>query len=163
MTCYDASGVQTQCSDTGQDGDYRQGLIWPEPRFVIGADAEADCVTDKLTGLMWLRIPDSTPRTWQESLNYANALNQCGYGDWRMPNIVELYSLYNANEENGASWLNSQGFSNVQSSSSGYWSSTTWAKEPTNALRLSIRYGHWGGSTKTETLYVWPVRGGTGL
>lgn len=34
---------------TGSD----KGVAWPSPRFVAGTGATADCITDKLTGLMW--------------------------------------------------------------------------------------------------------------
>ena len=159
MTCFDASGVETECTNTGQDGDLQQGLIWPSPRFVTGTDAEADCVTDKLTGLMWLKTPDSTPRTWQQALSYANSLNQCGHADWRVPNTVELYSLYNAGEVDGATWLNSQSFSNVQYGA--YWTSTTQVTLPTNAQILSLTAGFLNYAGKTETRYAWPVRGGS--
>lgn len=30
-----------------------RGVAWPSPRFVAGSVAAADCITDKLTGLMW--------------------------------------------------------------------------------------------------------------
>lgn len=30
-----------------------KGVAWPSPRFVAGSGATADCITDKLTGLMW--------------------------------------------------------------------------------------------------------------
>ncbi|MEK6545698.1 MAG: DUF1566 domain-containing protein, partial [Nitrospinota bacterium] len=85
-----------------------------------------DCVTDNLTGLMWVKSPDSTTRTWADALTYANNLSLCGYSDWRLPNINELESLINAEQSNIASWLNTQGFSfNLQALY--YWSSTTYA------------------------------------
>jgi hypothetical protein len=31
--CYDTDGAVVTCSGTGQDGDTRAGLPWPNPRF----------------------------------------------------------------------------------------------------------------------------------
>lgn len=61
-TCYDSAGAVIPCPGTGQDGDWLAGVVWPSPRFTVGTGAEADCVTDNLTGLMWVKSPDSTPR-----------------------------------------------------------------------------------------------------
>ena len=73
--------------------------------------------------------PPKWGKTWQGALDYVASINSgsglCGYKDWRLPNINELESLINAGEANPSTWLNSQGFSNVQSVS--YWSSTTYA------------------------------------
>jgi uncharacterized protein YjdB len=155
-TCYDSSGLAIDCTGAGQDGDLQQGLVWPDPRFVAGTDTETDCVTDELTGLMWVKTPDATPRTWQDGLTYANGLTLCGYDDWRVPNIVELYSLYNAGEQNGVTWLNSQGFSNVQPSK--YWSSTTNTVAPTSAWQVTFSSGFLFYDTKPTLNSVWPVR-----
>lgn len=127
-TCYNSSGSVIACPGTGQDGETQAGVPWPSPRFTAGTGTEADCITDNLTGLMWVRSPDSVTRTWQQSLDYANGLSLCGYIDWRLPNVNELESLINAEQSNSATWLNTQGFSNVQSPY--YWSSTSYAYYP---------------------------------
>ena len=31
------------------------GVVWSMPRFISGRGATADCIIDKLTGLMWIR------------------------------------------------------------------------------------------------------------
>ena len=117
---------QTTVYSTDDDGTLQKGTAGPSPRFTVGTGAEADCVTDNLTGLMWVKSPDSTTRTWADALTYANNLSLCGYSDWRLPNINELESLINAEQSNIASWLNTQGFSfNLQALY--YWSSTTYA------------------------------------
>ncbi len=46
-------GTPRNCAGTGEDGELRKGVAWPNPRFVSGTGAAADCMTDKLTGLMW--------------------------------------------------------------------------------------------------------------
>ena len=69
QNCYDPSGTQTPCAGTGHDGEIRAGISWPSPRFTVNGD----CVTDNLTGLTWLRSPDSTLRTWQEALDHSTS------------------------------------------------------------------------------------------
>jgi hypothetical protein len=32
-SCYDAAGSSIACSGTGQDGDKKAGVAWPDPRF----------------------------------------------------------------------------------------------------------------------------------
>jgi hypothetical protein len=123
--CYDIKGVEINCAGTGQDGELQEGVEWPVPRFIVNGD----CVTDNLTGLMWAKngnLPIGG-LTWWDTLDSVTSLNNgaglCGYNDWRLPNVNELESLVNAEESNTASWLNSQGFTNLRSSC--YWSSTT--------------------------------------
>ena len=66
-TCYDTAGNAIACASTGQDGDIKAGVAWPSSRFTVSGD----CVTDNLTGLIWVRSPDSVARTWQQALDYA--------------------------------------------------------------------------------------------
>jgi len=159
---------QATVSATGDDGDLKKGVAWPSPRFTVGAGAESDCVTDNLTGLMWVKTPDSTPRTWQAALDHADALSLCGHTDWRLPNINELESLVHAEYTKetcsgspcttNAAWLNTQGFTNVQASF--YWSSTTYAAYTPYAWFVYMIIGYVNIDDKTGNSYVWPVRSG---
>ena len=155
-TCYDAAGAVTPCPTTGQDGELQKGVAWPSPRFTV--DGTGLCITDNLTGLMWVRTPDSTTRIWATALTYANGLSLCGYDDWRLPNVNELESLLNAEQADTAAWLNTQGFSNVLDD--GYWSSSTYANGPTDAWVVNMLDGVVYGDGKTNSSYVWPVRAG---
>ena len=130
-------------------------------RFTVSGD----CVTDNLTGLMWAKngnLPNGL-KTWQGVLDFVASLNNgtglCGYHDWRVPNINELESLLNVGEGDSATWLNSQGFSNVQSPI--YWSSTTTAGSTVSAWAVTMGYGFVSGDNKSDyRYYVWPVRSG---
>ncbi|HZX48579.1 MAG TPA: DUF1566 domain-containing protein [Nitrospirota bacterium] len=156
-TCYNSSGTVTACTGTGQDGDTQAGVAWPSPRFTVSTDGY--CVTDNLTGLMWVESPpDSFIRAWQQSLDYANGLSLCGYTDWRLPNVNELRSLINAGQSDSATWLNTQGFSNVQSNY--YWSSTSYAYNTSLAWIIDMSDGDVFTGNKSSVLYVWPVRSG---
>lgn len=187
--CYDFAGAEISCVDTGQDGEYRAGVAWPSPRFSTNADTT---VTDNLTGLVWaldgnLMISrdrgwdqdgtiDNGAVTWQHALDYVaklNAENYLGYWDWRLPNFIELESLFHAgyNEENcggsacltNAVWLNTQGFTSVQSSYP-YWSSTTYAPDTNKAWFVRMGAGTTDERIKGFSAYVWPVRSGqTGI
>lgn len=155
-TCYDSAGAVIACPGTGQDGEIQAGVPWPDPRFTVSTDGY--CVTDNLTGLMWVRSPDSLTRTWQQALDYANGLTLCGYTDWRLPNVNELERLVHAGQSNSATWLNTQGFSNVQSNY--YWSSTSSANSTNYAWVVNMWGGNMYNSNKSNSSYVWPVRSG---
>ena len=183
-TCYDASGTVIDCSGTGQDGEFMEGVAWPAPRFTgvycddngPCADQEFDCdasdsndlTLDNLTGLVWTRdanLPTGT-KTWADALTYANNASVCGYTDWRVPNREEFRSLANYGTSDLPVWLQVEGgFINVQPS--WYWTSTTSASSTGNAWIFRIadcysnycQYGSIVPMGKTQPLYVWPVRG----
>uniref|UniRef100_UPI0013C34715 Lcl C-terminal domain-containing protein n=1 Tax=Cysteiniphilum halobium TaxID=2219059 RepID=UPI0013C34715 len=90
--------------------------------FSQGTGAEADCVIDNLTGLMWPREDSFTGLSWSDALTAANNYSRCGYTDWRLPNVNELKSLINYGEILNYTWLN--GFS-INVSPDAYWTSTT--------------------------------------
>jgi hypothetical protein len=164
-TCYDSSGVVKSCSGTGQDGDIKAGVAWPNPRFTVSGD----CVSDNLTGLMWAKNGNrlNGTKSWQIALDFANGLSLCGYSDWRLPNVNELESLVNYDQSNSATWLNTQGFTNVQSEH--YWSSSrdfsgsVWAScGDGSAWIVHMRSGVMSTDAWCDYLqnFVWPVRSG---
>ena len=99
--CYDTAGTEIACAGTGQDGEIRAGVAWPNPRFIDNMDGT---ISDKLTGLIWTKDA-GTPtegacigeiKTFQGALDYVKCLNSnsyLGYVDWRLPNIKELSSV----------------------------------------------------------------------
>lgn len=145
----------------GDDGGLQAGATWPSPRFTLNecgtpADATDDVITDQLTGLMWVRNHGgSTTRTWQGSLDYANALSLCGFDDWRLANVNELESLVVKAAESGFTWLARQGFIVSQAS---FWASTTLALHPDRAWNVDV-FGGVGEYRKTATSSAWAVRG----
>lgn len=159
ITCTDTTGAAIACANTGQDGDLKAGVAWPSPRFAV--DGTSNCITDKLTGLMWVRNPDATTRTWQQALDSASSLALCGATDWRLPNINELESLVNIEVADQASFLNGQGFSGVQADS--YWSSSIYvgccSGTPLAWAVFMVR-GDVGPIDRSVSRYVLPVRAG---
>jgi hypothetical protein len=161
--------------NNADDGALRLGLAWPGTRFTDPAAGTLEAgylVVDQLTGLMWPadgNIPGSPTcsmnGTWQGALDYVACLNTSSYRsyrDWRLPNINELESLINAGQPDSSSWLNSQGFHNVQGNA--YWSSTTDANTTSNAWLLFMAGGDKESTAKTSTgtggIKAWPVRSG---
>ena len=173
--CYDTTGKGIPCTETGQDGEIRAGVAWPELRFTTNADFT---IQDNLTGLVWAPdgniMPTRDPGwdadgiandgrvTWQHALDYVTKLNSENYlehNDWRLPNVNELEGLENADEANIATWLNAQGFTKVQAGD--YWSSTTCAEYPEEgAWYISMWSGYVSNYSKSNEIYVWPVCGG---
>lgn len=163
--CWDASGNSIACSGTGQDGDKLKGAAWPSPRFV---DNSNGTITDNLTGLIWLKNANCFGvQAWSTALASSNSLasGSCGLtdsssaGQWRLPNRKELLSILNYQQVNNATWLGTQGFSNVQAAE--YWTSSSYSGSPASKWIIHLNlYGfflsYYGDSANTYT--VWPVR-----
>lgn len=171
--CYDVAGVEINCAGTGQDGEIQAGVAWPEPRFTDNGDGT---LTDNLTGLIWLKNANCYGRvTWDDALSNADSLADgvCGlsdsslFGDWRLPNVIELESLVHFDYHRqladpniyttNARWLNSQGFTTTQNS--GYWTSTTAPNHADRAYYVYMDFGYTHFDEKNETAYFMAVRG----
>jgi hypothetical protein len=130
--CYDGAGNQIDCAGTRQDGDFQEGVSWPTPRITLHGNGTA---ADNLTGLIWqTELCDAF--VWQQGINFVSELGdgQCGLtdgsapGDWRVPNIKELLSLYD---------YGTSGFpSGLPNPEGGYWTSTTNSLNPNRAWRV---------------------------
>jgi len=165
--CYNSSGTVVPCAGTGQDGDIKAGVAWPDPRFT---DHNNGTVTDNLTGLMWTKDAnapgptDCTPavtKTWVGALDYVACLNAnqyLGYSDWRVPSIRELGGLVDASRSNPA-LPPGHPFTSVRPYTY-YWSGSTINNTNVAALVVST-YSGGLNSFYNNTLYpVWPVRSG---
>lgn len=161
---------QTTSYATGDDGELKKGVAWPNPRYTDNGDGT---VTDNLTGLIWLKNADCyTTHTWAQALSDCNGLNsgECGLtdgsveGDWRLPNLFELESLRDmaysipalSNTAGTEKWTQGDPFNNVQS---GYWSSTTDAFSTGKAWLVVMAFGYMVSESKSLATWVWPVRG----
>jgi hypothetical protein len=103
-TCYDSAGGVIDCTNTGQDGDWKAGVPWSNPRFVSGTGLEAECMVDRLTGLMWSKNANlaGVKKSWLGAISYANDLTYCGHSNWHLPNVNELESLIDAEVANSS-------------------------------------------------------------
>jgi hypothetical protein len=49
---------------------------------------------DPSTGLMWTARDNGKDISWKTAMKYCRNLRLAGYSDWRLPNLVELQSIY---------------------------------------------------------------------
>jgi hypothetical protein len=144
----------------GDDGAYKMGVTVAQ-RFTNNGDGT---VTDNLTGLIWLQDAACIWANWTDGLAVANSLadGSCGLtdssvaGDWRMPNVRELYSLVDYGE-----WApalpEGHPFPLVLWDS---WTSTTRVDDPSRAWMARHYSGVVITNSKSTILAVWPVRDG---
>lgn len=140
----------------GDDAYYAKGLGGYIPTKYI--DNQNGTVSDRDTGLMWLRdTHDLSRMTWSNAVEFCNRMNYGGYADWRLPNARELESLLSYDSDG-------YGFHtlfNVDLSSGGYyWTSTTYAGDTNMALYVRGIEGAQYYDYKSNWKRVWPVRAG---
>jgi hypothetical protein len=168
---------QTYSLAPGDDGALQLGVPWPNPRFTNNGNGS---VTDNLTGLVWLQNANCFgDKEWGNALAAANGLKDgdCGLndgsvaGDWRMPNVRELYSLINykffnpalSNAAGTAQWTEGDPFSNVWNPLYyGYYWSSTELTYSSAVMVVAMQLGEvtWMPAQESVMLPVWPVRGG---
>jgi hypothetical protein len=157
---------QTAVYGTRDDGALQKGVASPTPRFT---DHGNGTVTDNLTKLIWMKNASAIGKqTWANALSIANNLQSGEYdltdgsvaGDWRLPNIRELQTLIDYSraclclpEGHPFTWVN-DGMPLY------YWASTSYAYFNFNAWRVDLFYCQVGNDSKSNTNYVWCVRGG---
>jgi hypothetical protein len=154
---------QTVSYQLGDDGYYQKGLPKAGERFVDNADGT---VTDKVTGLMFVKDPSQIPgglwgtpgspvtMSWANALTNCEALVYAGYSDWRLPNIKELQSIAEYGRNNPA--INIAYFPNTRTSY--YWTATTYFGNTAYAWIVYFYSGSITYTTKTSLYYVRPVR-----
>ena len=172
VTVPSTRGQCRQCHAAHEDSP--NAPVFP---IILFTDNGNGTLTDNLTGLVWLQNANCNGYTsWADALTWANTLasGDCGLadgsvaGDWRVPNILELESLFNVdhnNESCGGSpcatpmaWLAAQGFTNTGLGAS--ISSTTSTQNPSRAWGIGMSYsGELGNVDKSSTSNVLAVRG----
>lgn len=161
--CWSASGALIPCEGSGQDAELRAGLPWPSPRF---ADNGNGTVTDKLTGLTWLKNANRFGEVpWAQALTICNSLSSGSSGltdgsragDWRLPNVNELDSLLELNNSSGPAIAADNPFTNLHAAN--YWSSTSVAAFPALGWYVALAVGCPVFDLKINVMRVWPVRG----
>lgn len=156
-TCHDSGGEAIPCPGSGQDGEFRQGIPWPEPRF----DVHGETILDRLTGLVWMRNATfgELPMTWREALAFVAGMNReqaLGFSDWRLPNRRELRSLVSHQTRRHAL---PEGHPFVNVFAGWYWSGTSAAGAPAHAWYVDMDGGRMFYGGKDQSFLVWPVRG----
>ncbi|QEP43820.1 DUF1566 domain-containing protein [Ectothiorhodospiraceae bacterium BW-2] len=142
----------------------------PDSRYI---DHGNGTVTDSVTGLMWKQCSEGQSGsgcssgsaeifTWDAALQRPATLNSsggfAGYGDWRLPNRHELYSLVEVACASPS--INLTYFPNT--SSGIFWSSSVVADLNGNAWFVDFNIGRSNYNySRTSTDFVRLVRGGT--
>ena len=160
--CWDARGHVIVPKDSGQDGELQKGTPSPTPRFVDNNDGT---VSDKLTGLIWLKDADGFGELpWADAVTRAHELADGAAGlsdgsaakDWRLPNIRELLSIIDYGSADPIIPADHP-FINVKSAI--YWTSTSLAPAPLLAWMMTLGIGPTVFDVKGSSCRMWPVRG----
>jgi hypothetical protein len=163
-----------------------EGKCPPNPTPGSGANNWA-CTLDNVTGLVWEAKTtggmhnQSNTYTWHnpdgtvnggapgvqkggrctgsdcDTFAYVQAVNAnglCGAGDWRLPTRKELLSIVDNGRFNPA--VDTGHFPNTPASN--YWSSSTYADQPSAAWQVNFRYGEVNPDDKGQGAHVRLVR-----
>jgi hypothetical protein len=152
-----------------QGGQPIEWMAWANNyRFSIftvvwyGNQNNMDLVLDSATGLVWQRRPLNSTAAWADAqFGCTSLMTGTGYlMGWRLPQVEELTSLvdysYGGNVlPAGHPFMIGEGFA--------FWSATTDPRSPSKALFVdfSNRDQPLGSATKSKSMNVWCVRGGT--
>ncbi|MBV5308448.1 DUF1566 domain-containing protein, partial [Chromatium okenii] len=177
-SCSDATQNGLDCADTAtdfpsQDAEYgRNGFDFTAidtngntTTPTSGANPHP-CVRDNVTGLMWeVKTTDEGLRdenrtyTFDEAASYVNAvndLNLCGFSDWRIPTVKELYGITHLGIFN--STIDSTYFPNTPNW--WFWSGSPIANYASYAWYVDFDSGYADGSNRNDYFSVRLVRGG---
>ena len=152
----------------GDDGTYQAGW-WKgktvadnKTRFIVKGIAAEYVVIDLATGLMWVQdgnalgCNNGNVLSWNDAIDFANALDFAGFTDWRMPNINELTSILNHSLISPI--ISEPPFANTYSAM--YWSSTV-SYTPNYCRVCTFNNGHTSqGSLAIDSCRLRCVRGG---
>jgi hypothetical protein len=163
---------QTTKYATGDDGDLRKGVAWPNPRFTDNGNGT---ITDNMTGLMWTKNANlkGSQVKWADALSYlSSTINSTtspvgSYSDWRIPNIFELMSIIDLSGNNPL-LLTNAGFTNVQTSGYAYFTSTVPISSTVSTYTIWFEPFSLASISRTPSsiydyAFVWTVRGNSSI
>ena len=100
--CYSRTGEITCPAEGedyyGQDATYAAKGACLEKSFTPATFSGEEVVIDNNTGIMWQKYASSEEYTHYQAVSYCADLEYAGYTDWRLPNVVELYSIMDFGE-----------------------------------------------------------------
>jgi hypothetical protein len=104
-----------------------RGSAYGKNNFVDNGDGT---VTDRATGLMWMKADSKKTMNWEQALEHAESLEYAGYDDWRLPNVKELQSIVDYNRAPDARSASARGAAinpifDLADKESWFWTGTT--------------------------------------
>jgi uncharacterized protein DUF1566 len=128
-------------------------------RFRVLGQFNKEAVLDRETGLVWQQAPNGAKRQWDDARDLCMNRSTGGRRGWRLPSFAELASLALPDAPStGPALPEGHPFSNVQADV--YWSATTDAVSPTNALFVTfVNGGGVSSVAKASFQFTWCVRG----
>lgn len=148
---------QTTSYQPGDDGIYQKGFTGT--RFV---DNGNNTIKDNATGLMWKKCSEGQSGTDCAATNatgfsWVNAITACEnytigiYDDWRLPNVMELYSILNFQSSGTAIDL---AIFPATKTNVEYWSSTTSKGTTTSTMGVSFANGKVSLIDKSTSTFI---------
>lgn len=121
----------------------RGGNSYGSNNFVNNGDGT---ITDKATGLMWMKSDSKSTKNWKEALAYAESLNYAGHTDWRLPNAKELQSIIDYDKAPDATDPSKRGAAiddifDISAEESWFWSSSTLGDNLSEGIYLCFGRG----------------------
>ncbi len=119
--------------------------------FVNNSDGT---ITDRATGLMWMKADSGGTMDWERALAYAEGLGYAGHDDWRLPNAKELQSIVDYTRAPDATDPDRCGPAidpvfDLTDTESWYWTSTTHGDNNRHAIYVcfgrALAYDPWTG------------------
>jgi hypothetical protein len=122
---------------------YVRGDSYGVNRFVDNGDGT---VTDRSSGLTWMKTDSHTAMSWQDALAYAEKLSFAGHDDWRLPNAKELQSIVDYSRAPDAADPARRGPAidpvfDITETESWFWTSTTLMEGPDASQAIYIAFG----------------------
>jgi hypothetical protein len=114
-------------------------------------------IRDNITGLEWQKMIAPGTYTWQEALDYCNALELGGHSDWRLPTAMELATLVDCSIPYPETTIDMTYFPDTVAQY--FWSSNAFAGSFLYAWFVQFDSGHVYFLEKTNKYYVRAVRG----
>jgi hypothetical protein len=102
------------------------------PNLESYTDNEDGTVTDNVTGLMWQQASPLSGYAWADAVAYCSTLTLAGHSDWRLPTLIELYSIVDIGQPTML-----QAISTYFSSGDLIWSSSSGGGSPPTAMILA--------------------------
>jgi len=154
LTTYGMSGPSMlKLPDTGQTIDATQ-TFGEDSDYTINPPSYTDngdgTITDKVTGLMWQKV-DNGESTWDNAMARAGSVTTGGYGDWRLPTPIELFSILNFNNGNPAA-VNTTFFPSNPAGAAEYWWSTDFYGADATKVWCVNSGGGMGPKPRAETV-----------